>query len=53
LEKFEAGINLYGAEVKAVRLGHADLTGSHVELWYGAYLITPNLSLQVFKTGKL
>ena len=32
LEKFEAGINLYGAEVKAVRLGHADLTGSHVRI---------------------
>jgi len=32
LEKFEAGINLIGAEVKAVRLGHADLTGSHVRI---------------------
>ena len=32
MEKFEAGINLYGAEVKAVRLGHADLTGSHVRI---------------------
>ena len=26
LEKREAGINLNGAEVKAVRLGHEDLT---------------------------
>lgn len=31
-EKMEAGINLLGAEVKAVRLGHADLTGSHVRI---------------------
>ncbi len=31
-EKFEAGINLYGAEVKAIRLGHADLTGSFVKI---------------------
>lgn len=31
-EKFEAGINLYGAEVKAVKLGHADLTGSFVKI---------------------
>lgn len=31
-EKFEAGINLLGAEVKAVKLGHADLTGSHVRI---------------------
>ncbi len=31
-EHMEAGINLTGAEVKAVRLGHADLTGSHVRI---------------------
>ncbi len=31
-EHFEAGVKLYGAEVKAVRLGHADLTGSHVRI---------------------
>jgi SsrA-binding protein len=39
-DRFEAGINLTGAEVKAVKLGHADLTGSHVRLVGGeAYLI--------------
>ncbi len=32
LEKMEAGINLYGSEVKAVRLGHADLSGSFVKI---------------------
>lgn len=32
MERFEAGINLTGAEVKAVRLGHADLTGSFVRI---------------------
>lgn len=31
-DKFEAGINLLGSEVKAVRLGHADLTGSFVRI---------------------
>ncbi len=31
-DKMEAGINLLGAEVKAVRMGHADLTGSHVRI---------------------
>lgn len=31
-ERFEAGINLYGAEVKAIRDGRADLTGSHVRI---------------------
>lgn len=31
-EKFEAGINLLGSEVKAVRLGHVDLTGSFVRI---------------------
>ncbi|MFH1832867.1 MAG: SsrA-binding protein SmpB [Candidatus Levyibacteriota bacterium] len=39
-EKFEAGINLYGAEVKAIRLGHADLTGSFVKIMGSeAYLV--------------
>ena len=44
LEKFEAGINLYGAEVTAVRLGHADLTGSHVRIMgTEAYLINAKI----------
>jgi SsrA-binding protein len=32
VERIEAGIKLVGAEVKAVRLGHADLTGSHARI---------------------
>ena len=44
LEKLEAGINLYGAEVKAVRMGHADLTGSHVRIMgTEAYLINAKI----------
>lgn len=44
LERFEAGINLYGSEVKAVRLGHADLTGSHVRIMGSeAYLINAKI----------
>ncbi|OGH20021.1 MAG: SsrA-binding protein [Candidatus Levybacteria bacterium RIFCSPHIGHO2_02_FULL_37_13] len=44
LEKIEAGINLIGAEVKAVRLGHADLTGSHVRIMGSeAYLINAKI----------
>lgn len=31
-DRYEAGINLTGAEVKAIRLGHADLTGSFVRI---------------------
>jgi len=31
-ERFEAGINLIGAEVKAIRLGHADLSGSFAKI---------------------
>src|SRR5476651_2722071 len=31
-ETFEAGINLYGAEVKSLRLGKADLTGSFIKI---------------------
>lgn len=44
LEKKEAGINLSGAEVKAVRGGHADLTGSHVKIIGSeAYLINAKI----------
>ncbi|HEX7041707.1 MAG TPA: SsrA-binding protein, partial [Patescibacteria group bacterium] len=43
-EKFEAGINLLGAEVKAVKLGHADLSGSHVRIMGSeAYLINSRI----------
>lgn len=31
-ERIQAGIKLNGPEVKAVKLGHADLTGSHVRI---------------------
>lgn len=44
LEKLEAGINLYGSEVKAVRLGHADLNASHVKIMGNeAYLINAKI----------
>jgi SsrA-binding protein len=43
-ETFEAGINLYGFEVKAVRLGKADLTGSFVRIIGNeAYLVNANI----------
>lgn len=32
LDRIEAGINLNGAEVKAIRLGHVDLAGSFVRI---------------------
>ena len=32
LDRFEAGIHVQGQEVKAVRLGHADLTGSFARI---------------------
>lgn len=44
LERFEAGINLNGAEVKAVRSGHADLTGSFVKvIGSEAYLVNAKI----------
>ena len=44
LERFEAGIHLLGSEVKAVRLGHADLTGSFVRIMGSeAYLVNSNI----------
>lgn len=43
-EKIEAGINLTGAEVKAIRLGHADLTGAFVKIMGSeAYLINSKI----------
>src|SRR5258708_38027195 len=44
LEKIEAGINLFGAEVKAIRLGHADLSGSFVRIMGSeAYLVNAKI----------
>jgi SsrA-binding protein len=43
-DRFEAGINLNGAEVKAVKMGHADLTGSYVRIIGSeAYLINAKI----------
>lgn len=44
LDRFEAGINLYGFEVKSVRLGKADLTGSFIRIVGSeAYLINAKI----------
>ena len=44
LERIEAGINLNGAEVKAVRSGHADLSGSFVRISGAeAYLVNAKI----------
>lgn len=44
LERFEAGINLLGAEVKAVREGHIDLAGSFVRIRGSeAYLVNAKI----------
>jgi len=46
LERFEAGISLNGAEVKAVRLNHADLSGSFVRIIGSeAYLVNAKIFL--------
>ncbi len=43
-ETFEAGINLYGFEVKSVRLGKADLSGSFIKIIGGeAYLVNAKI----------
>jgi SsrA-binding protein len=44
LDRFEAGINLYGHEVKSVRLGKADLGGSFVRIIGSeAYLVNAKI----------
>jgi len=43
-DRIEAGINLTGAEVKAVKLDHADLTGSYVRIIGSeAYLVNAKI----------
>lgn len=43
-ERFEAGLSLTGGEAKAVRTGHADLSGSVARIMNGeAYLINANI----------
>lgn len=44
LDRIEAGINLYGSEVKAVKMGHADLSGSFVRIIGSeAYLVNAKI----------
>ncbi len=44
LKKFEAGVKLFGHEVKAVRTGKASLTGSHIVVRDNeAYLVNANI----------
>ncbi len=44
VEKYEAGIELLGSEVKAIRLAHVDLNGSYVKFMSGqAYLINAKI----------
>lgn len=43
-DRFEAGINLNGAEVKAVKMEHADLTSSYVRIMGSeAYLVNAKI----------
>lgn len=50
-DRFEAGINLIGAEVKAVRLGQADLSGSFIKIIGNeAYLM--NAKIFPYKYGR-
>lgn len=52
LESFEAGINLFGFEVKSVRLGKADLSGSFVRIVGSeAYLI--NAKIFPYQPGQI
>lgn len=52
LETFEAGINLYGHEVKSVRLGKADLSGSFVRIIGSeAYLV--NAKIFPYQPGQI
>ena len=46
-EKIEAGISLKGAEARAIREGHADISQSHVRILSGeAFLVNANIPAQ-------
>jgi SsrA-binding protein len=49
-EKFEAGIELLGLEVKSVRAGKVSLDGSHV-IVRGGELYIVGLTIQPYQTG--
>lgn len=52
LERYDAGIELLGAEVKAVREGRGSLEGSHVTVRGGeAYLV--GATVQPYQTGNI
>src|SRR5438477_4309798 len=52
LETFEAGINLYGSEVKSVRNGKTDLVGSFVRIIGSeAYLV--NARIWEYQPGQI
>lgn len=52
LERFEAGIELLGTEVKSVRAGHGSLEGAHVTVRGAeAYLI--GATIQPYQTGNM
>ena len=51
-DKFEAGINLFGHEVKSIRLGKADLSGSFIKIIGGeAFLI--NSKIFAYQAGQV
>jgi len=51
-ETLEAGINLFGSEVKALRLGRADLTGSYVKI-IGSEIYLVNATISPYQSGQI
>jgi SsrA-binding protein len=51
-ETLEAGISLFGSEVKAVRLGRADLTGSYVKI-IGSEVYLVNATVSPYQSGQI
>jgi SsrA-binding protein len=52
VESFEAGINLYGHEVKSVRGGKADLSGSFVRI-IGSEVYLVNATIFPYQPGQV
>lgn len=53
IEEFDAGIKLFGSEVKSIRLGQANLKGSYITLHSGRpFLIGCHISEYKYNTNK-
>ncbi len=52
LEKYEAGIELYGTEVKSIRMGHCSIKESYIEIRGGEIHVT-GMNISPYEKGNI